>query len=401
MFPFSVQNLLQISVKNPRCHILKFRCHRNYCGVPDTGKVASPLVDYFKNLCGLSAVQALAASKTLLSRKSLLKDLDGLLSLLMSNFNRPQSVRMVLEDNGFSKTNIAAIITTRPDLLLFRKSQTLIPKLKFLEEQGLSKSQIVELVSGNPRVLVASLDMRIKPLFAFLHTLPVSNDNIVDIISHYYGLLTYNWEKSLVPNVNLLRKHEVPSRRILDMLLTHPKILMLNSDRFCDNLEMIVGMGFNSSTHQFMKAVRAMATISKSSWKAKSELYKSLGWSDSDISFVFRKNPSSFLISEEKVRKAMDFFTKELSWDPSRCSQYPALLLLSLEKRILPRYMILQALESKGLVKKRGRYVHSFLISEKIFFDTYIAKYGKEFPELLKIYQAGFVLKSENNAFSR
>ncbi|KAJ8458675.1 hypothetical protein OPV22_031601 [Ensete ventricosum] len=42
--------------------------------------------------------------------------------------------------------------------------------------------------------------------------------------------------------------------------------------------------------------------------------------------------------SDEKVRKAMEFFTEKLSWTPDYVCQNPSVLSLSLEKRILLRF---------------------------------------------------------------
>ena len=65
-------------------------------------------------------------------------------------------------------------------------------------------------------------------------------------------------------------------------------------------------------------------------------------------------------------------------------THYPVLLGYSLERRIIPRCSVLQALLSKGLIEKTF-VPHSLLCAEEVFLQKFVTPY--EDPELLKVYE--------------
>lgn len=162
----------------------------------------------------------------------------------------------------------------------------------------------------------------------------------------------------------------------------------MNPDRFREIVEFIKQMGFDPSTFAFVEAFRAMATLSRSKWEAKFGIFKSFGCTDEEILLAFQKRPLCLTISDEKIREAMNFFMKELGWDPSFFSARPNLLLYSLEKRIKPRHKVLQVLKSKGLLEKEVHPVVYFVMSKKKFLQDYVFNYRQEVPGILEIYQS-------------
>lgn len=82
----------------------------------------------------------------------------------------------------------------------------------------------------------------------------------------------------------------------------------------------------------------------------------------------------------------MSFFCEELDWGVSVVSRYPVVLLLSLEKRMVPRHKVWQVLKSRGLVKKDSIPLRFFLMSEKQFLEEYVLRRSEMVPQLLKVY---------------
>ena len=89
------------------------------------------------------------------------------------------------------------------------------------------------------------------------------------------------------------------------------------------------------------------------------------------------------IASENKIRKLMSFFVNKLNMTPSMISKNPNLLLLSLEKRIIPRCSVLHLLISKGLVKEETSIVYVFRMTEKRFVDKLVSKYQNEVPDVV------------------
>ncbi|XP_068658722.1 transcription termination factor MTEF1, chloroplastic-like [Aristolochia californica] len=374
MFRYLSKTIVQTCRANLTADIRLLRCPalKSFCTITEPSDSEFCLLTYLKKSCGFSQQSALSVSKAIQNRK----------------LKSPDSVIKFLKETGFSPSQITNIITKRPRFLFSRVEYSFAPKIKVLEEMGLSKPEILELIATDPLILAINLDKRIKPLVDFVRSVSSLNESVISTIKRYYPLFRSNLKKNVVPNVDLMRKYEIPDHRILEFLTTNPRALMVNTDRFEKNLKIVVGMGFRPSTHIFLEAVRGMLTLSKSTWKAKLEVYKSCGWSEQEIDMAFRRHPSTLMISEEKIRAGLDFLEKVLGLDRSSICANPIILLLSLEKRIIPRYKVLLALRSRGLVKKKVEVLRNFIMPKTRFYQKYVASYREEFPEILDVYQA-------------
>ncbi|XXG52564.1 hypothetical protein AAC387_Pa03g0863 [Persea americana] len=327
------------------------------------------LIQYLTDSCHLSPESALSAAKKFRGKIP----------------QNPDSILTLLKDHGFSKTHIQNLVSKRPKILFFRVKSNLIPKMEFFKATGLPAPVIAEYLSSTPVILFYSLDNRIKPVFDLIRSVSSTHEVFAKMPRHSNCLFRYSLDKFIVPNVTLLQNYSVPNDRIYNMFMANPRVLTLNSYRFGENVRLVNEMGFNPSSHGFMEAVRAMGTLSRATWKAKFEVYRSMGWSDEEILYAFRKHPCLMTISEEKIRKGMSFFCEELDWGVSVVSRCPVVLSLSLEKRIVPRHKVWQVLKSRGLVKDSIP-LKPFLVSEKQFLKEYVLRRSEMVPQLLKVY---------------
>ena len=92
-------------------------------------------------------------------------------------------------------------------------------------------------------------------------------------------------------------------------------------------------------------------------------------------------------VSDDKVRQLTRSLSEKLGWDPEYVSSSPTVLSFSYEKRLLPRYKVLDILVSKGVLKKGIRMGH-LTISEKKFVERYVNKYQEVIPQVLEAYGA-------------
>ncbi|KAK1295059.1 hypothetical protein QJS10_CPA16g01098 [Acorus calamus] len=161
---------------------------------------------------------------------------------------------------------------------------------------------------------------------------------------------------------------------------------MADPDRFRTSVVTIHGMGFNPLSPMFVEAVGTLL-ISKTNWEEKSELYRNLGWSEDDLLSAFKKQPMCMQLSEKMIKRKFEFFIGELGWEPSSLSGCPVVLSLDLEKRVIPRCVVLQVLLSKGLIKKDMKWIYALIPSEKRFLERFVTKYEEEAPEGMRAYQ--------------
>ncbi|KAK1317791.1 hypothetical protein QJS10_CPA05g00654 [Acorus calamus] len=146
-------------------------------------------------------------------------------------------------------------------------------------------------------------------------------------------------------------------------------------------------MSFNPSSSLFCLALATVLGIDKSIWEEKLELYRSFGWSEDDIVSAFKKQPQIMFISKKKIKRMMDFFVKESGWGLSFVSRYPSLLLLSMEKRIMPRYSVTRVLISHGLLNRDVNINTIFKSTEAKFLEKYVIEYQEKVPQVMQAYQ--------------
>ncbi|PON77347.1 Mitochodrial transcription termination factor [Parasponia andersonii] len=143
------------------------------------------------------------------------------------------------------------------------------------------------------------------------------------------------------------------------MFMIHPRTLLLKPQRIMEILPEIVKLGFNPNTVHFALAFRSMALISKTLWEQKMEAYRSFGLSEDRVYSAFKIQPMCMLISEKKIKKLMTFFINKLNIETSVICKNPSILMLSLEKRIIPR-----ALKTRGNTPKYALILHSPFIGQ-------------------------------------
>jgi len=169
---------------------------------------------------------------------------------------------------------------------------------------------------------------------------------------------------------------------------------MQASEQFAATVRSIKKLGIDPNMGLFVRGVSVMSGINLSTWERKVDVYKSLGWSEKEVISAFTKGPFCMLLSEEKIRRGMDFYVKKLQWMPSFLAANPVLLCLSLEKRVIPRCSVMNVLASKGLVGlSTNPSLKTLMISEKNFLDKYVIKYQDQVPEVRQAYNRnlGFV----------
>ncbi|XP_059630164.1 transcription termination factor MTERF8, chloroplastic-like [Cornus florida] len=325
-------------------------------------------VDYLINSCGLTPQTAISASKKI-------------------NFktpDKPDSVLNFFMNHGFSKTQISTLIRKRPTLLLSDPNKTLLPKFDLFYSTGISTTDLAKTLSTNPTILTHSLENHIIPSYNLLKSFFHSTDKFMAAFKRYPDILGHN--AIIFPNIDVLRQHGVPESNIVFLLSTQPRAFIKKPDRFNEVVEDVKKIGFNPSKFQFVMAVKALRSMSKSTWKRKMEVYEKWGLSEEETMLAFTRQPGCMMISEEKITAVLNFYVNTMGWESSIIVHRPELMSCSLGKRIIPRCSVLQVLLSKGLIKKPVSADRLLRSTESLFLKKFVTCY-EEAPQLLKLYQ--------------
>jgi len=297
--------------------------------------------------------------------------------------------------HGFSDDQISTLTMKRPLLYFLNAHKIFKPKLEFFKSLGLSNLEIAKLLSTAPYILERSLENQIIPCVQELRRILGTDENVLKAIKACCSIVGFNVEV-VQPNISMLISHGVPESLVLKMFLIQPKLLLVRTYRFSEIVSDVMKLGFDPNSLLFVSAIRVMAVMSKTLWEQKVEAYKSFGLSKDEIYSTFKRQPLFMIVSEMKIKKLMAFFVNKLKMKPLLISKNPNLLLLSLEKRIIPRCSVLQLLMSKGLIKADTNLVRVWRMTEKKFVEKLVCKYQNEVPDVVRAHQG----KIEFHGFS-
>ncbi|KAE8648649.1 transcription termination factor MTERF9, chloroplastic-like [Cucumis sativus] len=319
----------------------------------------------------------------------------GKLRIDEKNIQQYEAIIGFFKSHGFENSQIAKLVSRQPSILLSTVSTNLKPKFEFLQEIGIVGPLLPKVIASNPGILLRSLDSHLKPTFRFLKEILKSDEKVTATFCRCTWLLTSNSKGALRSNIDILVSEGVPSRNIAKMTEMHPRTITRNVDRMIDAVKTVKELGVEPKDGMFVYAVSTVASMSGSNWKKKINIMKSLGWSEKDIATAFKRFPLYLTCSEEKMKDVADFCFNTAKFDTRTLISYPVLFKCSVDKRLQPRYKVLEVLKVKNLLKNR-KIASIFLKGEKTFVEKYVVKHLAEIPNLMDIYRGNVASETKS-----
>jgi mTERF domain-containing protein len=127
--------------------------------------------------------------------------------------------------------------------------------------------------------------------------------------------------------------------------------------------------------------------MKKPKLESRFELYKRWGWSKDMALAAYKRSPNCMVSSEEKITKTMNFLVNKIGSPSKHIVTNAVVIKLSLEKRIIPRWSVVQILLAMGLVKNNLALGTFFKPTERKFLEQFVIRFQDDVPELLNVYQ--------------
>nr|TKW20517.1 hypothetical protein SEVIR_4G094400v2 [Setaria viridis] len=342
------------------------------------------LEDYLVAACGLAPAQARKTAKKAFDESSQVykKAFEDLAWSRLNSASNPDAILALLSGVGLSRADIAAVVAADP-LLLRSKPNNIGPRLFALRDRlGLSAPQIVRFL------LVGSRSLRncdVLPKLQFWISFYGSFEQVLVAVKRNNSLLHVSLERVIEPKIALFRQFGV--RDIAQMCSNNPRLLTFSLERLKDFLLRADELGVPRTSRIFKYAVSLVACNSKEKVAAKLVFLKRiLGGSESDVYTAMSKMPSILSISEENITRKIEFLVNEVGMEPQYILERIVLLGYSLEKRLLPRHRVMQALHAKGLLNSNMNLFSLAIIGEEAFILKFIDCHKDKVPGLAAYY---------------
>ncbi|KAL2899847.1 Transcription termination factor MTERF9 chloroplastic [Bienertia sinuspersici] len=328
------------------------------------------LVNYLVENLGFSKQQALSTS-TKFSHNRLGR---GAKKVSDSNFiNNADSVVTFLKKIGLEQCHIRNAIGFDPQILLCNVDKTLIPKTEVLQKSGFSESDIAEVVSVNPSIYLMGLNSSIIPAIQALREIMGCERHVISILKKSRRMRLSAIPTCLVPNVALLQSYGIPIASIRKFLLREPFSFLRKTESFQDAvMRAEENLGIPRNSAQFLIGVVILTSYTEKTIEAKKQVYKSFGWTDSDVATLVMLSPPLLGLSEDSIKKKLDFLMNEVGYEPSYLASRCCLFTCSLEKRVVPRHKVLLVLKEKGLIRKDYALATALFYTESKFLKKFV-----------------------------
>ncbi|GAB4856232.1 hypothetical protein Ancab_014159 [Ancistrocladus abbreviatus] len=300
---------------------------------------------------------------------------------------QPDSVVNFLKQVGFDKTQVKNTVYSSPTILSKSVDKTLKPKIKVFQDFGFSGSQLAELLSTTPVILLWPINAPIKQALEVLKTFFSDNEDLIKAVKRSQWMLSANVNKYLLPNVVLLQKYGLSEEKIKKQLRERPRCLLQRTKWLEDVLARVeVDLGIPRKSAMFVHGFHVLASLNPRTLESKFQVFKSYGWTESDILTMARKLPYCLRTSDTKIRLQLDFLMKELGYGPAFLSNHPTLLKYSLEKRVFPRIAVLQALRYQKLMDTDCKLYTALNLSEYRFIKKFVLPFKDKLPDICEDY---------------
>ncbi|XP_057794208.1 uncharacterized protein LOC131010614 [Salvia miltiorrhiza] len=297
----------------------------------------------------------------------------------LHSVKKPETVDSMLsflKSSGFSIAQLQKIVGYDPRFLLLSLERNVKPKINLFQDKGFSSAEIAKIISSCPTILNSSLKNNIIPSLSALKDLLESDTAVVRVVRLNAWIL--NMRKIMLANVEFLKSCGVSMQRIRIILNNTPGALCHSQQTIRASVEKTKEMGLTVASKPFIYGIQTIASTRKEGWELKLQAFRDMGFSENDISSMFRKEPRAFAVSVEKMKKITEGLVATERFHVSGIVDYPTSLMYSFEKRYKPRIAILRILESRNLIENWPPLRLFSKTSEAKFYERFVRPYMNE-----------------------
>lgn len=288
---------------------------------------------------------------------------------------------------GLSEVDITKAFRNCDSFLLAKSSQNLEEVLGLLNGCGLTTpEQIRRVVLRNPKFFFYNAKRNMQPKLTLLKTF-MKEEDISKLLSTN-TLLFDAREDELKSTISLFQGLGLEGQILSELVATQPSLLMIPEEKIMKSFKQAEDLGFKKGSPMFAYALREIWGVGKKTLERRLQCLKSLGFSEEQILELSSRDPRFLGLSEEKMRTFVDFMVNYVELPLADLVKFPLLWTFSLEKRINPRFRVMEALTSMQVQELKIPFIRIFHMPEKRFLEKYVNRNSKS-STLRTIYYGG------------
>ncbi|KAF8729475.1 hypothetical protein HU200_017409 [Digitaria exilis] len=276
---------------------------------------------------------------------------------------------------GLTRAQALKAATKIPHLRSSAKPESV---LAYLESNlGIPVADLGRAVLVDPRFLCASVEKTLAPRIADLQA---------SALRWHAGFFTVNLDKSARPNVAFLRQHGLNISDTTSASMYYPRLFTINPELLKEAVQRVEELGLDCGARMLRQALPLVALTDKDVLAKRIQLLHNIGCSKDDVLTIAKNQPSVLALREQKVKGNFDFLMKDVGLELSYIVRRPVLLKFSVERRLLPRHIVLKVLKEKGLLKFELDFYSTALLAEKDFVKKLVHPFKNHAPGIVEDY---------------
>ena len=284
------------------------------------------------------------------------------------------------------KPHIEKLISSLPLILTCKIEQNLEPKMNDFLELGFSVSDFADIILVQPEILYVGFNAIVRPAIEALREIMGSNENVVLVLKRLRFELRAI-RLYLVRNVSFLRARGIPLETIQKRILLNASPFVRRHEVFKDKVAQVeVKWGISPRSAMYLLLIHVLCCFHERTIESKFRVFESFGWDRSLALHLFRRNPQCLCLGARNIKTKLSFFMNEVGYNPGQILIYRSLLCYSLEKRVMPRYLVFQVLQEKRLIKRNRSFARAISHCEDKFLGKFVIPFLDDVPDLLDMY---------------
>lgn len=287
---------------------------------------------------------------------------------------------------GLTEEEITKTFRHRNNLHRITSTQNFEEIMELLNGCGLTTpAQIRRVVLRNPKILFLRSERNLKPKLSFLRTV-LKEEDISKLVSRDASIFSVAEDK-LKSRVSLFLRSGFDGKTLSNLVAKGPRVLKISEEKVMELFEQVENLGFKMGSKSFAAAFLVILGQTKETIERKLQCLRCLGFSEKQISGLSSRAPQVLSLSVEKLKRNFDFMVNSAGLPLDDFVKYHFLFTSSLERRIVPRYKVMETLKSMQMQEfKKDIYLPTvFYLTEKHFLEKYVNNHP-ESSFLLDIY---------------
>ncbi|XP_028767355.1 transcription termination factor MTERF4, chloroplastic-like [Neltuma alba] len=274
------------------------------------------------------------------------------ISKRLSKIRSPQHPWTVLDyfkQIGLSESQIQTTISRQPEILLSHVDKTLKPKIEYFQLLGFQGLELGEFLSKNGLLLMRSLNKAVVPCVECLRKLLNDEKDLIKLLRRHAEWIIPNQQRVL-DNAAFFKSCGIVGSQLSVLLTRRPRLFVTRQSLLRNYVSRAVNMGFSIDSGMLVYGFRIISDMSIVMFNRKVEIIQSCGFSKDEAMQMFRRSPGSLGMSEKRLKFKIQVFLDKIMLPRSLLVNNPVILTMSMEKRVIPRWRVLQLLMSKNLL---------------------------------------------------